>query len=89
VIMRHELRNALLPILTLMGIQLGFLLGGSIILEQVMGLPGVGQWVLAAIAVNDYPVIMAVALYAALAVMTINQIVDISYAVLDPPVRLS
>jgi peptide/nickel transport system permease protein len=88
VILRHELRNALLPILTLMGIQLGFLLGGSIILEQVMGLPGVGQWVLAAIAVNDYPVIMAVALYAALAVMLINLIVDLSYALLDPRVRL-
>jgi peptide/nickel transport system permease protein len=89
VIIRHELRNALLPILTLVGIQLGGLLGGSIILEQVMGLPGLGQWIISAIAINDYPVIMAVALYAAFAVMLINLAVDCSYALLDPRVRLS
>ena len=89
VVLRHELRNALLPVLTLVGIQLGGLLGGSIILEQIMGLPGLGQWIISAIAVNDYPVIMAVALYAALAVMLISLAVDLSYAFLDPRVRLS
>ncbi len=89
IILRHELRNAMLPVLTLLGIQLGGLLGGSIILEQVMGLPGLGQWVVSAIAINDYPVIMAVALYAAVVVMLINLVVDLSYAVLDPRVRLS
>jgi peptide/nickel transport system permease protein len=89
VILRHQLRNALLPVLTLMGIQLGNLLGGSIILEQVMGLPGLGRWAVDAIAINDYPILMAVALYAVLVVMTINLLVDVSYAVLDPRVRLS
>lgn len=89
VILRHQLRNALLPVLTLMGIQLGNLLGGSIILEQVMGLPGLGRWAVDAIAINDYPILMAVALYAVLIVMTINLLVDVSYAVLDPRVRLS
>src|SRR5438876_2736957 len=72
VIVRHELRNALLPVLTLMGIQLGGLLGGSIILEQVMGLPGLGQWAVSSITINDYPVLMVVALYAAVVVMVIN-----------------
>ena len=89
VILRHELRNAMLPVLTLVGIQIGGLLGGSIILEQVMGLPGLGQWIVSAIAINDYPVIMAVALYSALAVMLINLAVDCSYALLDPRVRLA
>jgi peptide/nickel transport system permease protein len=89
VILRHELRNAMLPVLTLVGIQLGGLLGGSIILEQVMGLPGLGQWIVSAIAINDYPVIMAVALYSALAVMLINLAVDCSYDMLDPRVRLA
>lgn len=89
VILRHELRNALLPVMTLVGIQLGGLLGGSIILEQIMGLPGLGQWVISAIAINDYPVIMAIALYAAMAVMLISLMVDLSYALLDPRVRLS
>lgn len=89
VILRHQLRNALLPVLTLMGIQLGNLLGGSIILEEVMGLPGLGRWAVDAIAINDYPILMAVLLYAVLVVMTINLLVDVSYAVLDPRVRLS
>jgi peptide/nickel transport system permease protein len=88
IIFRHEMRNALLPVLTLMGIQLGGLLGGSIILEQVMAMPGLGTWVLAAISINDYPVVMVTALYAAVVVMTINLLVDLSYALLDPRVRL-
>lgn len=89
VIWRHEMRNALLPVLTLLGLQLGGLLGGSIILEQVMGLPGLGTWAVAAISINDYPVVMVVALYAAIVVMTINLFIDISYALLDPRVRYS
>jgi peptide/nickel transport system permease protein len=89
VILRHEMRNAVLPVLTLLGIQLGTLLGGSIVLEQVMGLPGLGTWALSAISINDYPVIMVVALYAAVTVMVINLLVDLSYAFLDPRVRLT
>jgi peptide/nickel transport system permease protein len=89
VIIRHEMRNALLPVITLLGLQLGGLLGGSIILEQVMGLPGLGTWAISAISINDYPVVMVVALYAAVVVMAINLIIDISYAVLDPRVRYS
>ncbi|MGH2584301.1 MAG: ABC transporter permease [Dehalococcoidia bacterium] len=89
VILRHELRNAVLPVLTLLVIQLGNLLGGAVVLEQVMGLPGLGTWTLAAISINDYPVIMAFALYAAVIVMVSNLLVDLSYAFLDPRVRLA
>jgi peptide/nickel transport system permease protein len=89
VILRHEFRNALLPVLTLMGLQLGNLLGGSIILEQVMALNGLGQWALNAVTVSDYPVVMVVVLYAALIVMSINLLVDLSYAFIDPRVRLT
>jgi peptide/nickel transport system permease protein len=89
VIVRHELRNAVLPVLTLLAIQLGGLLGGAVVLEQVMGLPGLGTWTLAAISINDYPVIMAFTLYAAVIVMMANLLVDLSYALLDPRVRLT
>jgi peptide/nickel transport system permease protein len=89
VILRHQLRNAVLPVLTLMGIQLGGLLGGSIILEQVLGLPGLGRWALDAISISDYPVVMVVALYGAVVVMVINLLVDLCYALLDPRIRLA
>jgi len=55
VVIRHEIRNAMLPVLTFAALQLGVLLSGSIILEQVMGLPGIGSWMLTAIAAKDYP----------------------------------
>jgi peptide/nickel transport system permease protein len=88
-IFKHALRNALLPVLTFMGLQLSTLLGGSIIIEQIMGLPGIGTWNLAAIQAKDTPIIMATTMYAAVALMSVNLIVDLSYAVLDPRIRLS
>lgn len=84
---RHAFRNALPPVLTLAGLQLGGLLGGSIILERVMALPGLGTWVLGAIELKDYPVVMIVGLYAAFMLMLISLIIDLSYAVLDPRIR--
>lgn len=87
VVVRHEVRNALAPVLTLAGLQLGTLLSGSIILEQILGLPGLGTWTLASVTAKDYPVVMAVTLYAALAVMLISLAVDLLYAVIDPRVR--
>lgn len=86
---RHALKNALPPVLTLAGLQLGGLLGGSIILEQVMALPGLGQWALQALQLKDAPVVMIVAMYSALMLMMISLVIDLSYSWLDPRVRYS
>ena len=87
--MRHAMRNALPPIITLAGLQLGGLLSGSIILEFVMGLPGLGVWTVDAIENKDTPVVMIVSMYSALVLMTINLVIDLSYGWIDPRIRLS
>jgi peptide/nickel transport system permease protein len=87
VTIRHAFRNALPPVMTLAGLQLGALLGGSIILERVMGLPGLGSWALDAIQLHDYPVVMIVAIYSALNLMVISLVIDVSYGWLDPRIR--
>lgn len=89
VIFKHAVRNALPPVLTFMGLQLSTLLGGSIIVEQVMGLPGLGTWALAAIQSKDYPIVLAFSVYAAAMLMFISLAVDLLYAFLDPRVRYS
>lgn len=86
---RHGLRNALPPVLTLTGLQLGNLLGGSVILETIMGLPGLGTWFLSAINFSDYPIVMVSALYTAFTLMMISLVIDIAYAWLDPRIRYS
>lgn len=87
--MRHALRNALPPVITLAGLQLGGLLSGSIILEFVMGLPGLGVWTVDAIENKDTPVVMIVSMYSAVVLMTINLVIDLSYGLIDPRIRLS
>ena len=89
VIYRHAFRNAIPPVMTLAGIQLGTLLGGTIIVEQIMSLPGLGAWTLTAIQFKDYPVVMAVTLYSAVMIMFISLVVDLCYAWMDPRIRLS
>ena len=89
VTLRHAFRNALPPVLTLAGLQLGGLLSGSIILERVMGLPGLGVWTLDAIQNKDIPVVMLVSMYTAMVIMTINLVIDLSYALIDPRIRIS
>ena len=89
IVMRHAFRNALPPVLTLAGLQLGGLLSGSIILERVMGLPGLGVWTLDAIGNKDTPVVMIVSLYTAVVLMTINLVIDLAYGFLDPRIRYS
>jgi peptide/nickel transport system permease protein len=86
---RHGFRNALPPVLTLTGLQLGNLLGGSVILETIMGLPGLGTWFLSAISFNDYPIVMVSALYTAFTLMMISLVIDVAYAWLDPRIRYS
>jgi peptide/nickel transport system permease protein len=86
---RHGFRNALPPVLTLAGLQLGNLLGGSIILEYIMGLPGLGSWTLTGIQFKDTPIVMASVLYTAALLMLISLAVDLAYAVVDPRIRYS
>lgn len=87
--LRHAFRNALPPVMTLAGLQLGGLLSGSIILEFVMGLPGLGVWTIDALDNKDVPVVMIVSMYSAMVLMTINLVIDLSYGLIDPRIRFS
>ena len=87
VVMRHAVKNALIPVVTLVGLQLPLLIGGSVILEQIFVLPGTGRMFVAALDSRDYPVISAINLVFATAVLVINLIIDLFYAFLDPRVR--
>jgi len=89
VLYRHVLRNALLPVLTLTGAQVGYLLGGAVIIESIFSLAGLGQLTLDAIRNRDYFIIQAVTLLAAVVFLVLNLLVDLSYAWLDPRVRLA
>ncbi len=89
VVMRHALRNALLPVVTLVTIQLGTLLGGAVITESVFALPGIGRYVVDAIRNRDYPVVQAVIVFIAAIYALLNLFVDVLYAYLDPRIRLN
>jgi peptide/nickel transport system permease protein len=88
VIYGHALRNALVPVLTIMGLQLGQLLAGAIIIENVYFLPGLGRLVFNAIGQRDLPVVRDIVLFMAAAVVIVNFIVDMVYAVVDPRIQL-
>ena len=89
VVVRHALKNAMIPVVTIMGLQLAFLFGGTIIMEYIFVLPGMGSYMLDAITWRDYPVIQGVVFFVAGALMTINLIVDLLYGFLDPKIRYS
>ena len=89
VLNRHALRNALVPVVTIMGLQFGALLGGSVVTETVFALPGMGRLIVQAIGNRDYPVVQAGVFLIALAFVLVNLIVDLLYAVLDPRIRLA
>lgn len=84
VILRHALRNALIPVITLIGMQTPLLISGAVIVEQIFVIPGIGTLLLDAVTQRDYPVISGVFLMAGVCVLTVNLIVDISYGLLDP-----
>jgi peptide/nickel transport system permease protein len=86
---RHVLRNALLPISTIIGLQTGFLLSGAILTETVFARPGVGTWLSNAIFTRDYPVLEAGILFLSIVFVLVNLIVDISYAIINPRIRYS
>jgi peptide/nickel transport system permease protein len=87
VVVRHALRNALIPVVTLIGLQAPIVIGGAVIVEQIFVIPGMGLLLLDAINQRDYPIITGVALVIGLSVMLINLAVDLSYGLLDPKVR--
>jgi peptide/nickel transport system permease protein len=84
VITRHSLRNALIPVVTLIGIEMGYLLGGAFIVEQIFALPGLGRLLLNAISQRDYALVQGTALFVALNFVAINLLIDVIYAAIDP-----
>jgi peptide/nickel transport system permease protein len=89
IVLKHGLRNAAIPVLTFLGIQMGLLLGGTVVVEEIFGWPGVGRLLLQAISFRDYPVVQAATFILAMGFVLVNLIVDVLYAVLDPRIRRS
>jgi peptide/nickel transport system permease protein len=87
VVLRHALKNALIPVVTVLGLQAGALISGAVLTETVFGRVGVGRYVVTAITARDYPVVQATVLVVALFVVILNLIVDVLYAALDPRIR--
>jgi len=87
VVLGHGLRNGILPILTMFGIDLGLLLGGAIVTESVFNIQGLGYWVVTAVSTQDFPVVVAVVFVGACSIVLLNLLVDIGYVLLDPRVR--
>jgi ABC-type dipeptide/oligopeptide/nickel transport system permease component len=88
VVGRHAFRNALLPVVTVVGLSLGALLSGAVLTESIFLLPGIGRTLFEAIQARDYIVVQALTLVTAITYVVINLLVDISYAYLDPRIRL-
>jgi peptide/nickel transport system permease protein len=89
VVRRHALRNALSPIVTVIGLHVPLVIDGTVILERIFSIPGMGSYLLSAIQSRDYPVVQAIVLISAMAVVVTNLVVDLSYALIDPRVRYS
>ncbi|MCT7296940.1 glutathione ABC transporter permease GsiC [Ralstonia sp. CHL-2022] len=87
VVIKHCLRNAMIPVVTMMGLQFGFLLGGSIVVEKVFNWPGLGRLLVDAVEMRDYPVIQAEVLLFSLEFILINLVVDMLYTVINPTIR--
>jgi len=87
VVLKHALRNALIPVVTMMGLQFGFLLGGSIVVETVFNWPGLGRLLVDAVTQRDYPVIQGLVLLFSLEFILINLMVDVLYGVINPSIR--
>jgi peptide/nickel transport system permease protein len=85
----HALRNAVLPIITVIGIEAAFLMGGLIVTETVFNIPGVARYLVEAIRWRDYPIVQNLVLFIAVIVVTINFVVDLTYAALDPRIRFA
>lgn len=89
IIVRHVMRNAIIPVITIIGLQIPSIVGGTVILERIFSIPGMGNYLLTAIQQRDYPVVQAIVLITAFVVVFSNLIVDLAYAVIDPRIRYS
>jgi peptide/nickel transport system permease protein len=89
VVARHALPNALIPIVTVIGLQVPLLVGGTVVLEQIFSIPGMGSYLLSSIQQRDYPVVQAIVLLTACVVVLSNLVVDVTYAILDPRIELA
>jgi len=87
IVVRHALKNALMPVITLMGVQLPFLIGGTVIIEQIFVLPGIGRLFVEAAFQRDYPIITGTVLFFAVAVLLVNLLIDLTYGFVDPRVQ--
>ena len=87
VIYRHAFRNALLPIITLMGLSIGSLIGGSVIFENIFGIPGMGQLFFMSVMTRDYPMVMCILTIGAASTLFGNLMADIGYMIADPRIR--
>ena len=87
VLVKHALKNASIPIVTAIGLQLGFLMGGSVVIEKIYGWPGIGRFLVNSIFNRDYTAVQAVVLIIAFFFIFINLVVDITYAFLNPKIR--
>jgi peptide/nickel transport system permease protein len=87
VIVKHALRNALIPVVTIIGIQMGYLLSGSVIIEQIFGLPGIGWFFLQGLLNRDYPAVQLMALFMVILFVILNLVTDVIYAYIDPRIR--
>jgi peptide/nickel transport system permease protein len=85
---RHAFKNAALPIITVVGLQVGFLLSGAILTETIFAWPGIGRWIYESILNRDYPVVQGMTLLVALIFVLVNLVVDVLYAALDPRIRV-
>ena len=87
VIIRHALKNALIPVITLIGLYIPILIGGTLIIEQIFSLPGIGRLLFDSIRVRDYPIVTGLTLIFTIATVLINLLVDLAYGFLDPRIR--
>jgi peptide/nickel transport system permease protein len=87
VVLRHALKNALIPVVTVLGLQMGLLFGGAVITESIFSIPGIGRWAVDSITTRDFPVVQAVSLVLAVGVLLANLLADIAYAYIDPRIH--
>jgi peptide/nickel transport system permease protein len=89
IIFKHALRNATIPVITTAGIQLGYLIGGTIVIESMFAIPGMGRLLLQAVEQRDYPVVQGIIVIFGISIVILNILVDILYSVIDPRIDLS